>query len=105
MFRGLSWSQAQNERGCCQQDRESPASRPRAGGSDDRAYFLPLVVDFLAVDFLAEEPLLFFALLAAFFVAMALVPPFCERQSKEREKSSQRFFSVANAFFTATRAL
>ncbi len=87
MFRGLSWSQAQNERGCCQQDREVPASRPRAGRSDDRAYFLPLVVDFFAVDFLAPPellPPLFLAPPDAFFVAMALVPPFYARQSRER---------------------
>lgn len=43
---------------------------------------MPLVVDFL-VDFFEELPL-FFALLDAFFVAMALGPPFYEAQSRER---------------------
>ena len=86
MFRGLSWSQAQNGKGCCLPYRVVPpaVSATRRGGRGDRAYFLPLVVDFLAVVFLAEEPELFFALLAAFFVAMALVPPFYAAQSRER---------------------
>ncbi len=44
---------------------------------------LLLVVDFLAVDFLALDPPDDF-LAAAFFVAMALVPPFYVAQSKER---------------------
>ena len=77
MFRGLSWSQAQNERGFTVRVSIWPAcATPPAL----RAYFfLPLVVDFLLEDLLEE------AFLAdAFLVAMALVPPFYVAQSKER---------------------
>jgi hypothetical protein len=61
-------------------------------GVKTRAYFLALVV-FLAGFFLA----------AFFFVAMALVPPFLCTQSKEPEKCSQCFFSVAFSFFARGR--
>jgi hypothetical protein len=64
VFRGLSWSQAQNgKRFFCldQSCRRQPRCRRKRF-----AYFLPLVVFFLPDDFLA----------AFFFVAMALVPPF-----------------------------
>ena len=77
MFRGLSWSQAQNGKGFYCSASNGPALCHAAG---ERAYFfLPLVVDFLLEvfepdDFLAE----------LFFVAMALVPPFYVAQSKER---------------------
>ncbi len=71
MFRGLSWSQAQNEKG----DVCLFASRRRRLGATfadfmPRAYFLPLVV-FLAAGFFAAA-----FLAGAFLVAMALVPPF-----------------------------
>jgi hypothetical protein len=77
VFRGLSWSQAQNERGFTVRVSDWPAcATPPAL----RAYFfLPLVVDFLLEDLLEEA---FFAEL--FLVAMALVPPFSAAQSKER---------------------
>ena len=71
MFRGLSWSQAQNgKRFYCSRVSRWPAyATPPAS----RAYFfLPLVVDFLLEDLLEEDDFLE----AAFFVAMALVPPF-----------------------------
>ena len=61
------------------------ATSPGVSRTTGQGAYLPLllVVDFLAVDFLAVEPELFFAVLA-FFVAMALVPPFYAAQSKER---------------------
>ena len=76
VFRGLSWSQAQNGKGFYCSASNGPALCHAAGA---RAYFfLPFVVlfllDFELDDFLAE----------LFFVAMALGPPFYVAQSKER---------------------
>ena len=58
-----------------------------------RIYFFTLVVDFLAVDFLAAF------LAGAFFVAMALLPPFLERESTWRENFRQQFFLAVFTFF------
>ncbi len=73
-----------------------------------RRGYLPPLLD-LVVDFF-EPPDLplappelppddFFAVVP-FFIAMALVPPFCWGECKESKKSSQRFFPVATAVFT-----
>jgi hypothetical protein len=77
VFRGLSWSQAQNGKGFLLLFRDRTGRRCATPPALRAYFFLPFVVLFLLEAFELD-------FLAVFLVAMALVPPFYVAQSKER---------------------